>query len=174
MNRFSKHKWWILTVLLTTPLVALAAGVPNVFAPNTVISSADVNANFTNLANRVTALEGKPTITAVMNNGAGPLGTTGKTAMVTTGGGTIKIEVSGSAYTSTTTAPQLDVAVQLDGVKLGDLLVYTNEINSHKAFPAHVFSSTPAAGSHTIGLVAGNTTTVTDANDYFNVAVTEF
>jgi hypothetical protein len=57
MQKFSKHKWWILTALLTAPLIAMAANVPNIFSPNTVISSSQVNDNFANLANRVTALE---------------------------------------------------------------------------------------------------------------------
>ena len=57
MGRFGKHKLWILTALLSAPVVAVAAGVPNVFAPNTTISSAQMNANFANLADRVTALD---------------------------------------------------------------------------------------------------------------------
>jgi hypothetical protein len=58
MNKFSKHKWWMLTVLLTLPLAAIAANVPNMFTSGTVISSSQVNANFQNLADRVTLLEG--------------------------------------------------------------------------------------------------------------------
>ena len=60
MTKFSKHKWWILTVLITAPLVAIAA-VPNVFSPNTVISSAQVNANFAGLDTRLGALEAPTT-----------------------------------------------------------------------------------------------------------------
>jgi hypothetical protein len=56
MTKFSRHKWWIATVLITAPLVAIAA-VPNIFSPNTVISSSQVNANFAGLDSRVTALE---------------------------------------------------------------------------------------------------------------------
>ena len=83
MTKFSKHKWWIVTALLTAPLVAIAAGVPNVFAPNMVISSAAVNANFTNLADRVTALEAasaKTSATTIMNNSPGPLSGAGAPA----------------------------------------------------------------------------------------------
>jgi hypothetical protein len=57
MGKFAKHKWWILTALLTAPLVAIAADVPNMFTTGTVISSMAVNANFKNLSDRVTALE---------------------------------------------------------------------------------------------------------------------
>ncbi len=60
MTKFSRHKWWILTVLITAPLVAIAA-VPNVFSPNTVISSAQVNGNFAALDTRLNALEAPQT-----------------------------------------------------------------------------------------------------------------
>ena len=42
-NKFSKHKWWIVTALLTLPLIAIAA-VPNTFTAGTTIASAQVNA----------------------------------------------------------------------------------------------------------------------------------
>lgn len=77
MTKFSRHKWWILTVLITAPLVAIAA-VPNVFSPNTVISSAQVNANFTALDTRLNALEAPQTgllrvhLTASQNLPVGP------------------------------------------------------------------------------------------------------
>jgi hypothetical protein len=56
--KFVRHGWWMLTVLLTAPLLALA-NVPNTFSPNTVISSSQVNANFAGLDTRVTALEAR-------------------------------------------------------------------------------------------------------------------
>jgi len=60
MTKFSRHKWWIVTVLITAPLVAIAA-VPNIFSPNTLISSAQVNANFAGLDSRLGALEAPTT-----------------------------------------------------------------------------------------------------------------
>ena len=56
MKNFSKHKWWIVTALITAPLIAIAA-VPNVFSPNTLISSGQVNTNFAALDMRLNALE---------------------------------------------------------------------------------------------------------------------
>jgi len=56
MTKFSRHKWWIVTALITAPLIAIAA-VPNMFSPNTVISSSQVNANFSALDSRIAALE---------------------------------------------------------------------------------------------------------------------
>jgi hypothetical protein len=60
MRTFARHRWWLLTLLLTAPIVAVAAGVPHVFTAGDVISSAQVNDNFKDLADRVTALEAGP------------------------------------------------------------------------------------------------------------------
>jgi len=57
MRGFAKHKWWLLTAVLTVPLLAYGAGVPNVFKPGDVISSSQVNANFDSINTRVSALE---------------------------------------------------------------------------------------------------------------------
>jgi hypothetical protein len=56
-ERFQRHKWWILTMLLTAPVAAFATGVTNIFSPGTVISSAAVNQNFQQVTDRLTALE---------------------------------------------------------------------------------------------------------------------
>ena len=174
MGRFGKHKWWIVTALLTAPLVAVAAGVPHMFTANTVISSAQVNANFTNLADRVTALEAarKTKVTVAMNNVPGPLGATGKTATFATTGGALLIIVSGAAFS--TAGQTMDLAVQLDGAVIGHVIGFTNEGSSHKTMPTRAFSvAAPAAGNHTIGLLNGNTDTTNDFNDYFSVTVVE-
>jgi hypothetical protein len=179
MVTFNKHKWWILTALLTVPLVALAAGVPNVFAPNTVISSANVNANFSNLSDRVTALEtaiqakaSATTVKVVMDNVLGPM-PLATPATVTTTGGPLTLVVSGSGWRATS-AGIIDVTVQFAGVTIGDLKVTTNETNSHKALPTKVFQVTPppAAGTYAIGLLPVTGTT-TDSSDYFNVTAIE-
>ena len=71
MSKFSKHKWWIVTALITVPLVAIAA-VPNMFSPNTLISSTAVNQNFSALDARIAALETSATAktSAVTMSGA--------------------------------------------------------------------------------------------------------
>src|SRR6185295_9170441 len=56
-GKFAKHKWWFLTVLMTAPILALAAGVPNIFTSGTAISSSQVNDNFKSLSDRLTAIE---------------------------------------------------------------------------------------------------------------------
>jgi hypothetical protein len=54
MKKFWRHQWWVITVLTTIPLVALAAQIT--FSPGTPIRSTDVNANFTELYQRTAAL----------------------------------------------------------------------------------------------------------------------
>lgn len=177
MSKFSKHKWWIVTALITVPLVAIAA-VPNMFSPNTVISSTAVNQNFSALDARITALEAataKSSATVVMNNVPGPLTTMTvpvKTATYTASGANpLLLLVSGSAYDSTMNT--LNVTIQFDGAMVGQLTGFTNELNSHKTLPARaIVIPTPAAGAHTIGLLT-TAPTVTDTNDFFNVTVVE-
>jgi hypothetical protein len=173
-SKFSKHKWWIVTALLTLPLIAIAA-VPNTFMANTTISSAAVNANFTALDARITALEAataKTSATAL----SGSLGTltTPKTMMFTSSGvNPVLLVVAASAYS--TVAGSLDLSIQLDGVIIGHVQGYTNETGSHKTLVPRTFTITPppTAGSHTIGLLYGNATTTSDANDYYSVTVVE-
>lgn len=177
MSKFSKHKWWIMTALITVPLVAIAA-VPNMFTAGTVISSSAVNQNFSALDARITALEAataKSSATVVMNNVPGPLSTMAapvKTATyMATGANPLLLLVSGSAYDST--ANTLNVTIQFDGAMVGQLTGYTNELNSHKSLPSRaIIIPTPPAGAHTIGLLT-TTPTVTDPNDFFNVTVVE-
>ena len=176
-SRFRKHMWWILTVGLTAPLVAIAANL-TVFTPNTVISSSAVNANFQALADRITTLEGsKTTVTLVLDNvaatGVGlPIpAATATPISFTTAGGPLLVLASGSAYSATDA--HLDVVVQIDGAPIGHLQEYTNEFGSHKAFPTRTFKITPSAGSHNVQLLAGTTTTVADLNDHFSVTVIE-
>ncbi len=176
MTKFSKHKWWIVTALITAPLIAIAA-VPNVFAPNTVISSAQVNANFTALDNRLAALEAASAKTSVtvLNGSLGTLTQPKTVTFTATGVNPILMVASASAY-SVTAGSTLDIAVQLDGVIIGHLLGYTNEASSHKALPTRTFSVTPppTAGSHTIGILYGNPgVTTSDPNDYYSITVVE-
>src|SRR5262245_8671083 len=112
MNRFKRHKLWIITVLLTAPIVVLAA-VPNVFQSGTVISSANVNANFAALDTRIAALEAAIARSGAQvpwNNEPGPLP---KSVAFTTGGGPLLLIISGSAYRGATDGT-ISATVQLD------------------------------------------------------------
>ena len=170
MSKFSKHKWWIVTALITVPLVAIAA-VPNIFQPNTVISSNAVNQNFSALETRITALEAAvaktSSATMVMNDVPGPLTTTAapvKTATyMATGANPLLLVVSGSAWTAGA-GTTLDVTIQFDGALAGHMTVFVNETGSHRSFPARAITiPTPSAGPHTIGLLT-TTPTVTDSS----------
>jgi hypothetical protein len=176
MGRFNRHKWWISTLLLSVPVVALAQGLPNTFTPGTVISASQVNANFAALNSRLSAVESslrnRTTVTVVMDNVIAGIGAGGLTRTFQTGGGDLAIIASGSAWWKDPTT--LDVGVNLDGSALGHLLVHTNEGSSHKAFPTKVFHIGPLTpGTHTIGLSLGNDTTTVDFLDFLNLTVIE-
>jgi hypothetical protein len=167
--------WWILTVLITAPLVAMAAGL-TMFQPNTVISSSAVNANFQSLSDRITALENaKTTVTLVLDNMPGPLPIPATTATTpisfTTAGGQVMILISASSYGPAGTT--MDFVVQIDGAPVGHLQEYTNEGGSHKAFPTRILKPTLAAGAHNVQLLTSGTIQ-SDANDHFSMTVIEF
>jgi hypothetical protein len=174
MRKFEGHKWWVLTVLVTAPLVAIAAGVPNVFSPGTVISSGQVNDNFKNLADRLTALETagqqRQTSATVVFDDAGGLGDVGTTKPFTSTGGPLLIVASGSASASGGTG-SVDIAVQIDGATIGHLTAFATN-PGHMTIPTRIFRVMPAAGSHNLGLLNG-AMTKTDMNDYFSVTVIE-
>jgi len=178
-NKFSKHKWWIVTALLTLPLIAIAA-VPNTFMPNTTISSSAVNANFAALDARIAALETlatNKTSATTLNGSIGNLTTpvTGPKNVTFTASGAnpLLLIVSASCYSGAGGA--VDLSIALDGVTIGDLQGWTNETGSHKALVTRTFTVTPppAAGTHTIGINYGNTNTTSDANDFYSVTVIE-
>lgn len=178
-SKFSKHKWWIVTALLTLPLIAIAA-VPNTFTANTTISSAAVNANFAALDARIAALEAATAKTSatVLSGSIGNLTTpvTGPKNVIFTASGVnpLLLIVSGSCYSTVAGGP-LNLSIALDGVNIGNLQGYTNETSSHKALATRTFTVTPApaAGAHTIGINYGNTNTTSDTNDYYSVTVVE-
>jgi hypothetical protein len=175
MSKFSKHKWWIVTALLTLPLIAIAA-VPNTFTSGTTISSAQVNANFTALDTRIAALEAATAKTSAtaLSGSLGNLTAAPKTMTFTaTGLNPLLLIVAASCY-SAAVGP-VDISIQLDGVIIGQLQGYTNEANSHKALVPRTFTvaTPPTAGVHTIGLLYGNAATTSDTSDYYSVTVVE-
>jgi hypothetical protein len=170
----------MITALLTFPLLALAAGVSNVFSPGTVISAGQVNQNFAQLADRVTKLEDaarrKTVTTTVLENERGPqngASNSFKSRPFNTSGGTLLVFVSGSAFTGTASALPLEVDVRFDdGATIARLTVSTNEGLSHKGFPTRVVKVDAPAGSHTLTFVAGANTTI-DNFDFFSATVVE-
>jgi hypothetical protein len=169
MNRFKSHKLWIITLLLSLPVIVMAA-VPNVFQAGTVISSAQVNANFAALDARIAALEASiqnSGATVVFDNMAGPLP---KSVAFSSNGGPLLLVLAGTGYLGV--AGHIGVTAQLDAKSVGTLSAFTNEANSHKTFPTRVLKVAAAAGTHTLILLP-DPTTLTDTNDPFSVTVVE-
>jgi hypothetical protein len=110
------------------------------------------------------------TATQLFNSARGPLP---MAASYTSRGGTLIIQVGGSAWTNTRWAT-IGVTVQVDGTSVGSSMIAANEVQSHKAFaPNAIVVSNLPAGAHTITLVALSADTIADSNDYFSVTVTE-
>lgn len=107
--------------------------------------------------------------TTVLNQQPGALPLSGS---FDSGGGTLVIIFSGSARRSD--IGYIEMSLKLDGASIGETCVWTNEKDSHKAFPTNI-SIQPGvkAGNHTIELDVKGVGTVTDGHDPFNVSVLE-
>ena len=95
-------------------------------------------------------------------------------AFTTTAGSKITIFASGSGYRATTGIIGMDIYV--DGSFRGSCKVFTNEVNSHKAFTSNAIVVTGlAAGTHSMQLVlrTGADATTSDLNDFFSATVIE-
>lgn len=170
MNRFNKHRLWLITLLLSVPVVVVAA-VPNIFQSGTVIASAKVNENFAALDTRIAALEAaiaRSGAQVVMDNVAGGLP---KNVAFMSNGGPLLLLISGTAWKSGGGGP-ISVTAQLDAQSVGDLVGFTNEASSHKALISRALKVEAAAGTHTLSLANGPGTT-TDLSDSFSVTVVE-
>lgn len=120
-----------------------------------------------------------PTAVQLFSAVAGGLGSSGRTTSpFTTAGGTLMVFASGSGYYTppgggAPSASQIGMEIFLDAASIGFAKGFTNEPSSHKAFPATTLVVRGiAAGTHTITLKPWNGT-LTDYNDFFNVAVME-
>jgi hypothetical protein len=166
-------KWVGLPLLLVLGATAIVrAADPSQFTDGSTLKAADLNSNFKIVTDRLAALEArKTTAKIVMDQVPGPWPATGKTAMYMSSGGSLLLEVSGSAYA--TSPLVMDVAVQFDGNVIGHLTVAANETSSHKAFPTRLFPVTaPQAGNHTIGLIPAASAMI-GTDDPFSVVVVE-
>jgi hypothetical protein len=168
-RRWAKWMGIPLALVLASTAIVRAAD-PHSWNAGDPLSAEDLNNSFKAVTDRLATLEArKTTAKLVMDQVAGPLPATGKTAMFASSGGLLLVQVSGSAFAASAVA--LDLAIQFDGNVVGHLTVTTNEAFSHKAFPTRLFPVTAQAGNHTIGLIPG-AATVTDG-DLFSVVVVE-
>jgi hypothetical protein len=90
----------------------------------------------------------------------------------TSNGGTLLVYTSGSAFRAT--GGVMGIQMRIDGVVMAELRAFTNEVQSHKAFPpSFVVVTSTGPGAHTLDLHVSVGGTVTDFNDFFNVMVLE-
>ena len=103
-------------------------------------------------------------------NSVGPLPRS--SAAFTTYGGTLRIQYSGSGYSSTPNT-LIGMTVKIDGVAIDQTGIFANQSGMHMAFVSKewVLPGIPA-GDHTITLEAMSGT-FTDSGDIFNATVTE-
>ncbi len=76
MRKFSSHKWWVVTLGLSVPVIVLAATpipFPS-FSRDTPISSSQMTQNFQNIEKRLADLEGKaaPSISCLVKPSTPP------------------------------------------------------------------------------------------------------
>jgi len=111
--------------------------------------------------------------TTLMASRIGPLPLS---TVFTSRGGTLLVFASGTGFRNNpaSTAGVMGMQVRIDSVVMADVKGFTNELNSHKAFPPSFTVATYiAAGPHTLDLVPMDGNTRTDFNDFFNVMVLE-
>lgn len=108
--------------------------------------------------------------TTLMSSRAGalPLST-----VFASSGGTLLVFASGTGFRSGG-GGTIGMMVRIDNMVMSQVKGFTNESNSHKAFPPSFSVVTSiGAGSHTLDIIPLDASTATDFNDYFNVMVLE-
>ena len=111
-------------------------------------------------------------------NQSGPLPLS---ATLTTGSnGPSTLFVSGSCWTAGG-AQQIGLAVMMDGVRVGEAVIWSNESNEHRAvvpvfIPVSLDKNWPSETqppSYQFELIALNAATNTDVNDFFQLSFVE-
>lgn len=97
--------------------------------------------------------------------GAGPLPM--KTTFKAQGDGDVIFYLSGSAWSQS--AGSLVIQLLLDGKVIGEMNGFTNEPTSHKTLVPVFIPTTLTYDNHTVEIQVGNSQTVTDLNDNFQV-----
>lgn len=84
--------------------------------------------------------------------------------------GPLTFFLSGSAW-SNQPGQWVGVAMELDGVPIGSAAVFCNEATSHRALVATLSVANVTFGQHNLTLLPTSQNTVTDVNDFFQVAI---
>ena len=108
--------------------------------------------------------------TTLMTSRPGPLPLQ---TQFTSSGGTLLVFASGSGFRNGSSGV-IGMTIRINGSIMATNNGFTNEGSSHKAFPAiFVTVTSVGAGTHTLELVQRDGNTITDFNDFFNVAILE-
>ncbi len=84
--------------------------------------------------------------------------------------GPVSFFLSASAWTQTADS-WLSVGLELDAVPIGSVQAFANNASVHQALVPVYVTANLTAGQHTLSLLPGNSTTVTDINDFFHVSL---
>lgn len=82
--------------------------------------------------------------------------------------GRVSFIVTGSAWSQQADQP-IGIALELDGVPLGQALIFSNGKSTHRALIPVYLPAKLTFGPHAVTLVAINAATTSDYNDFFNV-----
>jgi hypothetical protein len=103
----------------------------------------------------------------VLLNQVGPLPLT--TTFTAPADGPVSFFLSGSGWTAN--PGWVWITLELDGVQVTSTGVFANNGAMHLAVVPVYATANLTSGQHTLTLVAGNSTTVTDLNDFFHVSL---
>lgn len=104
----------------------------------------------------------------IINQAPGPLPL--KETFKAPADGPVAFIVTGSVW-SQQPNQLIGVALELDGVPIGQAYIFSNGSSTHRAVVPAYISVDLTFGSHTVALLASNSATTSDANDYFNVVL---
>ena len=155
-----------------TLLLTYLVGVGN-FDTGLATDGRDVYAGVHGYANKIMVTDQpkgtqRMLVTVIANNMPDPV-----SAQYTSGGGTLLVQFSGSAWTATA-AQMISATLNLDNVPITSASVFANNAQTHLALvPASVLLPGVKPGVHTFTVTPGNATTV-DLNDLFTITVYEY
>ena len=104
----------------------------------------------------------------VLINQVGPLPIT--TTFTAPADGPVSFFLSGSGWTATA-GTGVWITLELDGAKIASTGIFANDAATHLAVVPVFATANLTSGQHTLTLMPGNSTTVTDVNDYFHVSL---
>ena len=105
---------------------------------------------------------------SILNQAKGPLPI--QTSFKAPSDGPTCLVLSGSVW-SARANQMIGIQLQLDGKVIGSAEIFSNGASTHRAVVPSYMPVTLAFGQHTLSLVALNSATTSDFNDFFNVTL---